>query len=181
MIKIINYMVWVIVAIILTVSCATDSDMQNYFIKHQDDANFLAIDIPASVLGIANTNNMTPDAKEAVNSFKKLNVLAFKKNKNNQAIFEKEKKTIKKILSNKTYKDLMRFKDGKNMVIIKYLGTDKSVNQFIVFGYSNSKGFALVRILGDKMDANKALKLIMMARSGKIDSDKFNDIKKIFN
>jgi len=181
MIKIINYIVWLIVVLILTISCATDSDMQNYFIKHQDDANFLAVDIPSSVLGIAENKDMSPDIKEAVNSFKKLNVLAFKKNANNQVAYEKEKKTIKKILSNKFYKDLMRFKDGKNMVIIKYLGTDKSVNQFIVFGYSNDKGLALVRVLGDKMDANKAIKLVMLARSGKIDSSKFNDIKKIFN
>ena len=181
MIKIINYIAWLIVALILTVSCATDSAMQDYFIKHQDDANFLAIDIPSSVLGISENKNMPPDVKEAVNFFKKLNVLAFKKNANNQKAFEKEKSTIKKILSNKSYKDLIKFKDGKNMVIIKYLGTDKSVNQFIVFGYSNDKGLALVRVLGDKMDANKAIKLVMMARSGKINSSKFSDIKNIFN
>jgi len=181
MIKIINYVAWLIVALLLTISCTTDSKMQNYFVKHQDDPNFLAIDIPSSVLGISDNPEMSTDVKEAVNSFKKLNVLAFKKNANNTATYEKEKNTIKKILSNKTYKNLMRFKDGNNMIIIKYLGNDKSVDQFIVFAYSNSKGLALIRVLGDKMDANKAIKLVMMARSGKIDSSKFKDLKKIFN
>lgn len=147
MIKFINYIALLIITLILAISCTNDSEMQNYFVKHQDDTNFLAIDLPASLLGI-DTKDVSDEVKDAVNSFKKVNVLALKKNDNNTADYEKEKKAIKKILAKKQYKELMRFKDGNTMVTIKYLGDEKSINQLIVFGYASDKGLALVRKIG---------------------------------
>jgi len=178
MIKIINYIALLLISIILAISCSNDADLQNYFVNHQDDANFIALDIPSSILG--DTNEISDEVKEAVHSFKKLNILALKKNDSNKDVYEKERAIIKKILAKRQYKDLMRFKDGKNMVIIKYLGTDESVNQIIFFGYANDKGLALVRILGDKMDVKKALKVASLARSGKIDTSKIKALKGIF-
>lgn len=170
MVKIINYLALLIIAIILAISCTNDGDLQNYFVNHQDDANFIALDIPSSILG--DTNDVSDEIKEAVQSFKKLNILAFKKNDSNKKEYEKERAAIKKLLAKKQFKDLMRFKDGNNMVIIKYLGTETSVDQLIIFGYANDKGLALVRILGDKMDLKKAFKLVTLARSGKVDTSK---------
>ena len=82
MIKFINYIALLIITLILAISCTNDSEMQNYFVKHQDDTNFLAIDLPASLLGI-DTKDVSDEVKDAVNSFKKVNVLALKKNDNN--------------------------------------------------------------------------------------------------
>ncbi len=178
MIKIINYLALLIITILLAVSCSDDSDLQNYFVKHQDDANFIAVDIPSSILG--NTDGVTDEVKEAVQSFKKLNILALKKNDSNQKIYEKERAAIKKMLAKKQYRDLMRFKDGKNMVIIKYLGTEKDVDQIIFFGYANDKGLALVRVLGDKMNVSKAFKLASLARSGKVDTSKIKALEGMF-
>lgn len=180
MFKIINYLTWLIVVILLTVSCSGDSEMQNYFIDHQDDTNFLALDIPSSVLGDVDSKDLSADVKEAITSFKKLNVLAFKKNDSNANAYETEKESIKKIIADKSYKDLMRYKDGNNMVIVKYLGDDNSVDQFIIFGYANDKGLALVRVLGDKMDVNKAMKIATLARSGKIDTSKLKGLQELF-
>jgi len=170
MIKIINYIALLIIAIILAVACTNDADLQNYFVNHQDDANFIALDIPSSILG--DTNDVSNEVKEAVHSFKKLNILALKLNDGNKDVYKKERTAIKKLLAKKQFKDLMRFKDGNNMVIIKYLGTETSVDQLIIFGYANDKGLALVRILGDKMDIKKAFKLVTLARSGKVDTSK---------
>lgn len=181
MFKIINYITWLIVALLLTLSCSSDSEMQDYFVKHQSDTNFLAIDIPSSVLGDVDNKELSADVKEALMSFKKLNVLAFKKTVGNATSYETEKETIKKIIANKSYKDLMHFKDSANSVIIKYLGSDTSVDQFILFGSSNEKGFVLVRVLGDKMDVNKAFKLFTLAKSGKMDTTKIAGLKNFFN
>jgi len=178
MIKIINYLALLIITIILAVSCTNDADLQNYFVNHQDDANFIALDIPSSILG--DTNGVSDEVKEAIHSFKKLNILALKKNDSNKEVYEKERAAIKKILAKKQYKDLMRFKDGKNMVIIKYLGTEESVDQIIFFGYASDKGLALIRVLGDKMDVKKALKVASLARSGKIDTSKIKALEGMF-
>ncbi len=178
MVKIINYIALLIITLLLAIACTNDSDLQNYFVNHQDDANFIAVDIPSSILG--DTDEVSDDIKEAIHSFKKLNILAFKKNESNKEAYEKERANIKKILAKKQYKDLMRFKDGKNMVIVKYLGTETSVNQIIFFGYASDKGLALVRVLGDKMDVKKALKLVTLARSGKIDTSKIKVLEGMF-
>jgi len=181
MFKIINFITWLIVVIVLIISCSSDAEMQNYFVKHQQDSDFLAIDIPSSILGDVNNEELPLEAKEAIESFKKLNVLALKKTELNAPKYETEKIAINKILANKSYKDLMHFKDGTNLVTIKYLGNDTSVDQFILFGSSNDKGLVLVRVLGEKMDANKAFKLFSLARSGKIDTSKIQNLKSFFN
>ncbi len=178
MVKIINYLALLIIAIILAVSCTNDSDLQNYFVNHQDDANFIALDIPSSILG--DTNGVSDEVKEAVHSFKKLNVLALKLNDDNRDVYKKERTAIKKMLTKKQFKDLVRFKDNNNMVIIKYLGTETSVDQLIIFGYANDKGLALVRVLGDKMDIKKAFKLVKLARSGKVDTSKIKALEGLF-
>lgn len=181
MFKLINFITWLIVAIVLVVSCSSDAEMQNYFVKHQTDSDFLAIDMPSSMLGDADSKDLPLDVKDALSSFKKLNILAFKKTDLNVNKFEIEKVAINKLLANKSYKDLMHFKDGTNLVTVKYLGSDSSVDQFILFGSSNEKGFVLVRVLGDKMDINKALKLFTLAKSGKIDTSKIAGLKSFFN
>ncbi|NDK19165.1 MAG: DUF4252 domain-containing protein, partial [Zetaproteobacteria bacterium] len=79
MFKIINFITWLIVVIVLIISCSSDAEMQNYFVKHQQDSDFLAIDIPSSILGDVNNKELPLEAKEAIESFKKLNVLALKK------------------------------------------------------------------------------------------------------
>lgn len=180
MIKLINYLALLIVTILLAVSCSVDTELQNYFVDRQSDANFMAIDIPASILGIEAQEDVSDDIKEAVNSFKKINILILKKNDTNATVYEKEKTAIKKILSDEHFKDLMRFKDGNTMFVIKYLGDEKSVDQLIVFAYASDKGLALVRVLGDKLDVNKVGKLIALAQSGKIDTSKFKALEGLF-
>ena len=49
--------------------------------------------------------------------------------------------------------------DKGRSVVIKYEGDDDSMDEVIVYAADKDQGFALVRVLGDKMTAEKMLKL----------------------
>ena len=100
------------------------------------------------------------EAAEAYKSLKKMNVLAFKKNETNGAEYEIEKKKLKTILKNDSFIELMRMNDKGRNVVIKYLGDDNSIDELIVYASDKTRGFAVVRVLGDNMKPDQIAKLV---------------------
>ena len=47
----------------------------------------------------------------------------------------------------------------KRQGIVKYIGTDSTIDELIVLGTMNEKGFAIIRVLGDNMEPAKIMKL----------------------
>ena len=92
-------------------------------------------------------------------TIKKLNVLAFKLDEENRTAFEKEQAEVKQILKNDRYNELMRMKHEGMNIVINYQGSDEAVDEFILFASDDSKGFALARVLGDKMEPAKIMKM----------------------
>lgn len=148
-------------ALVLMAACAgSEASLQKYYIDSQDNKNFLSVDIPASIIAL--NDEVPAEAKEALASLKKMNVLAFKKNATNGAEYEVENKKVKEILKSKKFSELMRVKDkGRNMVI-KYEGDEdtESFDEVVVYASDKETGFALVRILGDDMKPEKIMKLM---------------------
>lgn len=143
----------------LLVSCSQKETLQGYFVNHQDSPNFMSIDIPTGVLGIDKTK-LTEEQKLAYESINKLNMLGYSLKDGNETEFQKELSTVRTILKDDKYQDLIRGgnnSDGK--VVVKYIGTDSSIDELIVLGSMNDKGFAVVRVLGDDMQPAKILKL----------------------
>ena len=67
---------------------------------------------------------------------------------------------VKAILKNPKYEELMRggnSTDGRFM--IKFIGEVNNVDELILFGNANDKGFVVVRVLGDDMNAGKLMSL----------------------
>ena len=157
--------------VITIFSCASEASMQKYYIDHQDQKSFRAIDIPASVITIK--DDASPDAKAAFKSLKKLNVLAFVKNESNVIEFNKEQQNVKTILKDKRYNELMRIKDKGMNLVIKYEGTDDAIDEVYIYASDKDKGFAVVRMLGENM---KPEHLAVLMKSIKdIDNDSFKD------
>ena len=44
-------------------------------------------------------------------------------------------------------------------IVINYQGEDDAINEFILFAADNDKGFALARVLGNKMQPEKIMKM----------------------
>lgn len=139
------------------VSCASSPSLQKYYIDSQDNKNFIALDVPASVLKLK--EDVTNEEKETLASLKKLNILAFKKDSNNDAEYSLESKKVETILKNKKFKELMRIKDKGRNIVIKYEGSDDLIDEVIVYASDKTQGFALIRVLGKEMNPAKIMKL----------------------
>ncbi|QLE02263.1 DUF4252 domain-containing protein [Galbibacter sp. BG1] len=161
----------IIAFLFLAVSVANCGDrkpsLQEYFVTKGENPNFISLDIPSSILDV-NKTSLDTKQKEAYQSVKKLNVLAFKLNDDNKAAYEAEKTTVQDILKNEKYEDLMIVNSGKNKGVVKYLGDDDSIDEVILFGSDDEHGFALVRVLGNKMKPENMVTLVEAVEKGAI-------------
>ena len=62
----------------------------------------------------------------------------------------------------------MRMNGGKGNVSINYLGDEDAIDEVVIFGSDNAKGFALVRVLGENMNPSDILKI---SQEIKLDGD----------
>ena len=131
---------------VLLASCASQPSLQEYYVDNSENPNFLSIDVPASILKIE--------------SLRKFNLLAFKKNADNEAEYEIEKKRVREILKGDDFVELMKINSKYGKGVIKYLGDEDAIDEVIIYGDSEDKGFALVRVLGKNMNPAHIIQLM---------------------
>lgn len=144
-------------ASLLLVACNQEKSIQQYYIQKQESDNFIAIDLPASLLKVQ--ESASQETKETMATIKKLNILAFKKTENNESEFKSEYAEVKEILKGKKYNELMRMKHENMNVIINYQGDDDAIDEFVLLAGDNEKGFALARVIGKDMQPEKIMKM----------------------
>ncbi len=162
-------------SVVVFASCNSDTSLQQYFVDHQNDNEFIAVDIPSSLLdkdGI----ELSKDEQEALESIKKVNFLALPLKEGTKARFEKESADIAKILNTDKYETLMKFGSNGTNAVLKYQGEDNDIDEVIVFATDQKKGLALVRVLGDNMRPEKMVKLMKSVEKGNIDMEAFRKI-----
>ena len=170
------YIATLLLVFVVTLSCGSEASLQKYYIDNQDNKNFTFIDAPASLLQLKGTQ--TEEEKEAISSIRKFNILAFKKDDTNDAEYKLEKKKIKAILKSARFKELMRIKDKQLNLIIKYEGDEdaKTMDEVIIYASNKDNGFAIIRVLGDKMEPAKIMKL-----ANNLSSMNSEDLKQLEN
>ncbi|MDC6365028.1 MULTISPECIES: DUF4252 domain-containing protein [Flavobacteriaceae] len=141
----------VIVAAVLLASCSSQQSLQEYYVDSSENPNFIALDVPASILKMEAVD-LTPAQKEAVESLRKFNLLAFRKTADNVAEYKLEKSKVKEILKDDEFVELMKINSQYGKGVIKYLGDEDAIDEVIIYGDSKDKGFALVRVLGKDMN-----------------------------
>lgn len=172
-----NYIIRIasILCALLMVSCNSEPSLQKYFVDHQEDKDFISLDISGSILNNDKVN-YTAEEKEALESIRKINILALPVKNIDQPRFNKEVATINKIFQSEKYETLMKINDERGSVVFKYLGTEEAIDEVIIFAEGKEKGLAIFRVLGDKMQPTKIAKLGNSLKEGKID---LSGIKKI--
>ena len=86
-------------AALLLASCASQQSLQEYYVDNKENPNFISLDIPASILKMDEVE-LTKVQKEAIESLRKFNLLAFKKTSENATEYKLEKAKVKEILKN---------------------------------------------------------------------------------
>lgn len=143
--------------VIVFTSCNQGESLQSYYVSNQEKPNFLQVDVPVSMVKLAE-EQMNEEQKEAYRSIDKLNMLAYSVTED-KASYDLEREKVSKILQNEKYEELMRGTMDGGRFEVKMIGDDDLIDELIIFGSSADKGFAIVRVLGDDMDPVKIMKL----------------------
>ncbi|AIZ43282.1 DUF4252 domain-containing protein [Cellulophaga baltica] len=170
----------VIAWVLLFFSCSSTQSLQEYYVDNAENPNFLSFDLPASLLNIDQVE-LTPEQKKAYASLKKLNVLAFKKTLDNAASYVTEKAKVKAILKNDKYQELMKLNTSYGKGSIKFLGDDDAIDEVIIYGDTDDKGFVLVRVLGDNMNPANLMQLIKAMEKSNFDGKQLEGLLDVFN
>lgn len=177
--KSIKKLLTIVVLTILSSSCSNQQSLQKYFVDNSGNPDFISATIPANIISL-NDVNLSVEQKQAYESVKKLNVLAFQLKDNNKLAFETEKNKVKAILQNNQYQELMRMNSRGYGGVVKYLGDNETIDEVIIYGNSNEKGFALIRILGDNMTPDGMLQLMQAVQNGKISGEGLDKFDQFF-
>lgn len=163
--KIIKILGLAIVAVGFT-SCANEPSLQEYYVENQQDNKFIALDVPTSIF--ANTEDLDENQRETLESVKKINFLALPvKESIEEYQFEKEK--LASILMNEKYQLLMKYGSKERKAEIYFTGDEDAIDEIIVYGYDDTKGVGVARVLGENMNPQKLMELMKSLEKGDID------------
>ncbi|WP_037348708.1 DUF4252 domain-containing protein [Sediminibacter sp. Hel_I_10] len=162
-------------------SCNQESTLQSYYVDNELKSGFTSVDVPISMLKI-DTESLTEEQKEAYESVEKLSMIAFVLDDNNQAAYNEEFAKVKAILKNPKYQELIRggnVTDGK--FVVNFIGEEESVEEFVLLGSANEKGFAVIRVLGDDMNLNKIMKLASVFETMDLEDGQLKEFTEFFD
>lgn len=162
---------------VVLASCSSQQSLQEYYVDNSENPNFIAIDVPASILKMDGVD-LTEKEEEAIESLRKFNLLAFKKTADNVAEYRAEKTKVKEILKNDEFVELMKINSSYGKGVIKYLGDEDAIDEVIIYGDSKDLGFALVRVLGRDMNPAHVVQIMQAIQKSEYDGEGLGEIGK---
>lgn len=174
--KIIHFSLTAFLILTLT-GCNKEQTLQEYFIEKQASDDFISLDIPSGILSLK--VNASEESKKAMASIKKVNLVLYKLNKENQTAFLKEKDQIKKILKGKKFSELMRMKKENMNIHLTYIGGEDFIDEFVVLASNDQTGLLVARVLGDHMKPEDLAKLVKDIESIDTKNPVFSELKEL--
>ena len=136
------------------------------------------MDVSSSILNI-DASKLTVEQSQAMQSFDKMNILAFKLNDKNKAQFETERAKVSAILKDEKYQQLMKFGSGKEGVSVSFIGSDEHIDEFVFFANRNENGFAVVRVLGKDMNPTHIMNMMSVLQQSNIDLEQLKPLQEM--
>lgn len=161
---------------LLLLGCTAEPSLQKYFVEQSDNKDFLAVDVSPTILNV-DEQKLTGEQKEALKSFDKMNILAFKLNEQNKNNFASESAKVKAILKDEKYQRLMKFGKGKDGGSVSFVGDENHIEEFVIFGSQQESGFAVVRILGKDMNPTGIMTLMSVLKESDINMEQLKPIQ----
>jgi hypothetical protein len=149
----------ILVFVIALSSCSSGPSLQQYYVTNAENPNFLSFDLPASLLNLDKVD-LSETQKVTASSLKKLNILAFQKKEGNSADYKAQKATVKTILDGSDFSELMKMNTEFGKATIQLKGDDDTIDEIVIYGDNEEKGFILIRVLGDDMNPANFVQLI---------------------
>lgn len=167
-----------IIGCLFLFSCDSKPSLQKYFVENTDNKNFIAVDVSSNILNVDKTK-LTLEQRNAMQSFDKMNVLAYKLNDKNKAEFEVERTKLNSILKDEKYQQLMKISSGKEGAVLSYVGSDENINEFVLYGNQNKTGFVVIRILGKDMNPSNIMSILSVIQISNIDMEQLKPLQEI--
>lgn len=167
-----------LVSLLLLSGCNNKPTLQEYFVEKSEKKDFIELDVSPSIINIDKTK-LTAEQKTALQSFDKMNILAFKLNSTNKAQYDFESQKVMQILKDEKYQELMKVGSGKDAASVSFVGDENHIKEFIVFAKKKENGFAVVRILGNDMNPNNILNMISLLKSSNVDMEQLKPLQSL--
>ncbi len=171
--------IYYLVVLVALTACSSTQSLQEYYVDNAENPNFLSIDVPTSILNLDKAD-LSEAQREALGSLRKLNILAFKKTVENEAAYKTEKTNVNAILNDKKFTELMKMNTSYGKATVKYLGTEDAIDEVIIYGNSDDKGFALIRVLGKKMNPAQMIQLLQAIQKSDYKGDGLKELGELF-
>lgn len=163
-------------ASLMLLGCNSEPSLQKYFVENSEKKDFVALDVSPSIINVDKAK-LTPEQKTALESFDKMNILAFKLDGKNQALYQAESQKLTKILKGEDYQQLMKIGEGNDAASISFVGDEDDIDEFILFAKRKENGFAVVRILGNDMNPNNIMNMLSILKSANIDMEQLKPLE----
>lgn len=167
-----------LVSLLLLSGCNSKPTLQKYFVENSEKKGFLSVDVSPSIINIDKTK-LTAEQKTALQSFDKMNILAFKLDDKNKAQYDIESQKVTQILKDEKYQELMKVGSGKDAASVSFVGDENHIKEFILFAKKKESGFAVVRILGNDMNPNNIMNMISLLKSSNIDMAQLKPLQEL--
>lgn len=175
MFKIIQNILILTVTAAAFIGCNSQTSLQEYLIEKRDNDKFINVDLPVSLLKI-DSLNLNDNQKSALESLRKVNVLALQIDKGGKDFYSSEKEKIKQILKGEEYHQLVRFGSNQKGASVSYYGDEKAVDEVVFFGSDNEKGLILLRVLGEGMNPAYVAQLLSVVQGVDKDNQGFESL-----
>lgn len=156
-----NKIVTFLILAIFTGSCETKPTLQKYYVKNTESADFISVDLAPSIINTSKIK-LTNEEKAALQSFKKMNILAFKSDSTHLEKYDKEISEVKSILKDVSYQQLMKVGSGNDGAAVYFVGEEEHIDEFVVMANKKENGFAVVRVLGKDMNPTHILNMLSL-------------------
>lgn len=153
----------ILIGVLFVSSCETKPTLQKYYVKNTESADFVSVDLAPSVINTQNLK-LTSSEKEALASFDKMNILAYKTDSTQTEKFDQEIKEVKALLKDDSYQQLMKVGSGSDGAAVYFVGDEAHINEFVVLASKKENGFAVVRVLGNDMNPTHVLNMLQLLK-----------------
>lgn len=161
---------------LLLVSCNSEPTLQKFFVENRENKDFISLDISPTILNVEKAN-LTGEQKKALESFKKMNIIAFKADGKNGKAYETEKSKLNTILKDENYQQLIKVGSGSQGASVSFVGTEDSVEEFVLYANKKENGFAVIRILGNDMKPEDIMTMISVLQKSNVDLEQLKPLQ----
>lgn len=165
--------------LILLWSCEDKPTLQKYFVKNTESPKFIALDLASNIIKTDKVA-LSETEKAALESFEKMNILAFRADSTNTADYDKEIKEVKAILKDESYQQLMKAGSGNDGAAIYFVGKDdEHIEEFVVLAGKKENGFAVVRVLGNDMNPTHVMNMLSLLQKSQVDMEQLKPLQQL--